>query len=155
MSGNHQDDDNAPSPSDELSQLLEELRVMLPGIQVLFAFLLTVPFTQRFTEITHHQQTTYYMAVLTAGTAAILLISPSAIHRIQRHATDNELRRLLRTSTVLAITGSVVLATALTTVMYLITHILYGSSYAAVAAAFVGGLAALLWFCLPLVLGRS
>src|ERR1041384_2106139 len=65
-----------------LSELLQELRVALPGVQVLFAFLLAVPFQQNFTEITDFQKSVYFVTLLLTAFSAVLLISPSAYHRI-------------------------------------------------------------------------
>src|SRR5436305_11244629 len=66
----------------ELEQLLQELRVAMPGVQVLFAFLLAVPFQQRFTIVTPLQTTTYFVTLLAAGVASALFIAPTAYHRI-------------------------------------------------------------------------
>src|SRR5215475_5710408 len=65
-----------------LGELLQELRVALPGVQVLFAFLLAVPFQQHFTQITEFEKNVYFATLLLTATSAILLISPSAYHRL-------------------------------------------------------------------------
>src|SRR4249919_206872 len=65
-----------------LGELLQELRVALPGVQVLFAFLLAVPFQQNFTKITGFQEKVYFATLLMTAISAILLISPSAYHRM-------------------------------------------------------------------------
>src|SRR6476469_11260691 len=65
-----------------LGELLQELRVALPGVQVLFAFLLAVPFQQNFTKITDFQEKVYFATLLLTALSAVLLISPSAYHRI-------------------------------------------------------------------------
>ena len=65
-----------------LSELLQELRVALPGVQVLFAFLLAVPFQQNFTEITPFQEKAYFATLLFTAISAALLISPTSYHRI-------------------------------------------------------------------------
>jgi len=74
----------------ELIELLNELRVALPGVQVLFAFLLTVAFSQRFVDVTSSQRKIYYVGVLCAATATAFLIAPSAFHRIQFREGDKE-----------------------------------------------------------------
>src|SRR6185437_57648 len=66
----------------ELIELLNELRVALPGVQVLFAFLLVVPFQQRFAAVTDFQKTLYFVSLLLAAGACALLVAPSAYHRI-------------------------------------------------------------------------
>ena len=65
-----------------LGELLQELRVALPGVQVLFAFLLAVPFQQGFTKITSFQKDVYFATLLLTAISAVLLISPSAYHRL-------------------------------------------------------------------------
>ena len=70
--------------------MLGELRVALPGVQVLFAFLLVVPFNQRFPEITTFQTTVYFVTLLLATIASAFLIGPVAHHRVQFREQDKE-----------------------------------------------------------------
>jgi len=132
----------------QLTELLNELRVALPGVQMMFGFLLAVPFSQRFARLSDNQRALYYAAFLTAAAASVCFIAPTAFHRIvwQRGAK----RRLLGVSNVLAIIGTVFLAVAITSVMLFITSFLYGTSL----AVLVGGLAVatfvLLWYVLPI-----
>ena len=72
----------------ELIELLNELRVALPGVQVLFAFLLTVPFSQRFAQTTEFQRDVYFSALMSVAVATALLITPSAFHRIRFRRRD-------------------------------------------------------------------
>src|SRR6478609_3498421 len=65
-----------------LGELLQELRIALPGVQVLFAFLLAVPFQQNFTEITPFQEKTYFVTLLFTAISAALLIAPTSYHRV-------------------------------------------------------------------------
>jgi hypothetical protein len=130
-----------------LQELLGELRVALPGVQVLFAFLLVVPFNQRFPEITSFQQTTYFVTLLLATAASACLIAPTAHHRIEFRAEDK--KRIVFHATRLAIVGLALLASAMTGAVMLITDILYGSSIVAIVAASVALLFALLWFAWP------
>ncbi len=132
----------------ELGELLQELRVALPGIQVLFAFLLTVPFTPRFPSITDVQRNVYFAAFLTAAAATAFFISPTAYHRIRFRAGDKE--RMLKTSNILAIIGTVFLATSIVCVVYLITDILFSGGFAALVTALAAGLFVWLWYALPL-----
>ena len=74
----------------ELIELLNELRVALPGVQVLFAFLLGVPFTQRFGQVTELQKDVYFLTFLCAAVATALLIAPSAYHRLEWRRGDKE-----------------------------------------------------------------
>jgi hypothetical protein len=139
----------------ELIELLNELRVALPGVQVLFAFLLIVPFSQRFPQITAVQRDVYFAAVICTTISAILLIAPTSMHRIQWRQRDKE--RLLATSNQLAIAGTAFLALGMTGVLFLITDILFESRWAAAVCAVAGALFAGLWFVLPLIrrLGSS
>ena len=74
----------------ELIELLNELRVALPGVQVLFAFLLAVPFSQRFSETTDLQRDTFMVALLSTLAGSVFLIAPSAYHRIRFRDRDKE-----------------------------------------------------------------
>src|SRR5437588_7891756 len=87
----------------ELIELLNELRVGLPGVQVLFAFLLTVPFTQRFSRLDSIQRDIYFLAVLSTALASAFLIAPSAYHRLRWRQRDKE--RMLETSNHMAVIG--------------------------------------------------
>jgi uncharacterized membrane protein len=132
----------------ELIELLNELRVALPGVQVLFAFLLTLPFSQRFGQVTRSERDVYFAAFGCATVATALLIAPSAYHRIHFRRHDKE--QLLETSNRLAIAGTVFLALAVACVVYLITDFLYHVVAAAVATAVVAGCFGWFWYGLPL-----
>lgn len=133
----------------ELGELVQELRVMLPGVQVLFAFLLTVPFSQRFDRLSASEEGLFLAALLCAAAASALLISPSAFHRILFRERDKEW--LILVSNRLAIAGTVFLATSMTCALFLVAEFIYGSSLAAGVAAGAGALILLLWYALPLV----
>jgi hypothetical protein len=130
-----------------LQELLGELRVALPGVQVLFAFLLVVPFNQRFADITSFQRSTYFVTLLCATAASACLIAPTAHHRIEFRAQDKE--RIVFGATRLAIAGLALLAAAMTGAVMLITDFLYSSTTVAVVAAAVALLFLLLWFAWP------
>lgn len=131
-----------------LSELLQELRVALPGVQVLFAFLLAVPFQQNFSEITPFQEKVYFATLLLTAISAMLLISPSAYHRMTFRMQQKD--DLVFLANKLAIAGLTFLALAMTGAIVLITDVLYGT----VATVVSGGLAltmfALFWAALPL-----
>jgi len=133
----------------ELIELLNELRVVLPGVQVLFAFLLTVPFTQYFPKVTDGQQRIYFAALLLTAVATAFLIAPTAFHRIRWRDRDKEY--MLKISNKFALVGLVLLASALTCVVWLITDVLYGSPWTIVVTVLVGALFAGLWLALPLL----
>jgi uncharacterized protein involved in cysteine biosynthesis len=105
-----------------LGELLQELRVALPGVQVLFAFLLVVPFNQRFAEITSFQRTIYFITLLCATSACACLIAPTAHHRIEFREQDKE--RIVFGGNRLAIIGLTLLATAMTGAITLVTDCL-------------------------------
>jgi hypothetical protein len=131
-----------------LEQLLGELRVALPGVQVLFAFLLVVPFNQRFPTITSFQQTTYFVTLLLATAASVFLIAPTIHHRIQFRQQDK--RRIVITANRFSIVGLSFLAAAMTGAIMLITDLLYRSSTVAIAAGSVALLFMVVWYAVPL-----
>jgi Family of unknown function (DUF6328) len=130
-----------------LGELLQELRVALPGVQVLFAFLLVVPFNQRFPDITGFQRNVYFVTLLLATAATACLIAPTAHHRIEFRAEDK--RRIVFSANRLAIIGLVLLAAAMTGAVMLITDILYHATTVAIAAGCVAVLFTGLWFAWP------
>jgi len=132
----------------ELIELLTELRVALPGVQVLFAFLLTLPFTQGFDKLSGPQRNVYFATFLCTALAVALLIAPSSYHRLRFRHHDKE--RMLQIANRLLITGMVFVAFAVTGVVYLITDLLFGVQWAAIATAGVAGWFAWFWYGLPL-----
>jgi hypothetical protein len=130
-----------------LQELLGELRVALPGVQVLFAFLLVVPFNQRFADITSFQRTTYLATLLLATAASACLIAPSAHHRIEFRAQDK--RRIIFAANRLAIVGLALLAAAMTGAVTFVTDFLYRSTTVVIVAGLVALLFASLWFAWP------
>ena len=133
----------------ELIELLNELRVALPGVQVLFAFLLAVPFSQRFEQLNAVQEDVFFAAFLCTAVSTALLIAPSAYHRLRWREHDKE--RLLQTSNTLAIAGTAFLAAAITAVVYLVTDLIYGFVTSVVVTLAAGTMFAWLWYALPLV----
>jgi uncharacterized membrane protein len=132
----------------ELMELLNELRVALPGVQVLFAFLLTVPFTQRFSTVTSTQKNVYFASILCTAAATALLIAPSAYHRISFRGHDKE--RMLTTSNQLTIVGMAFLAAAIVLVVWVVTDVLFDGAVVGITTAGVGLGFLLLWYALPL-----
>ena len=132
----------------ELIEFLNELRVVLPGVQVLFAFLLTVPFTNRFSDVTNGQRQVFFVTFLCTTAATALLIAPSAYHRLRWRQHDKE--RMLRTANRLSIGGMVFLTLALVGAVYLVTDMVFHYAAAAVVTAAVGAFFAWFWWGLPL-----
>ena len=131
-----------------LQELLGELRVALPGVQVLFAFLLVVPFNQRFADITSFQQTVYFVTLLLATGASAFLIAPTVHHRLQFRKQEKE--RIVLTANRFAVVGLALLAAAMTGAILLITDLLYGSTTVTIVAGAAGAVFALLWFAVPI-----
>jgi predicted membrane channel-forming protein YqfA (hemolysin III family) len=141
------------SPEDlnrELIELLNELRVALPGVQVLFAFLLAVPFANGWRRVTHFQRDVFFVAFLSTTVATILLIAPSTYHRMRWREHDKE--HILATANRLTIAGSVFLAAAMIAVVLLITDLLFSLGWAVLATALAA--VAFLWFWYGLALAR-
>jgi Family of unknown function (DUF6328) len=130
-----------------LQEFLGELRVALPGVQVLFAFLLVVPFNQRFGEITDFQKTVYFVTLLLTAAASVCLIAPTAQHRVEFRAQHKE--QILFMANRLAILGLGFLAIAMTGAILLITDVLYGSTTTLIVTVAVGLAFALLWYLIP------
>lgn len=133
----------------ELIELLNELRVALPGVQVLFGFLLAVPFTQKFDAITTLQRSVYYFTFMSTTVATIFLIAPTAYHRLRFRQRDKE--QLIQTSTRLTIAGTACLATALSGAVYLVSDLLFHTAATALATAAAAGLLLWFWYGLPLL----
>ena len=133
----------------ELIELLNELRVALPGAQVLLAFLLTLPFTNGWEKISATDRRVYFAAVILSALSIALLIAPSAHHRSRFR--DNIKEHMLHVVNKLAIGGLVLLASAVGCVLWLITDVVYGADRAAWLAAGFGVFVAALWFVVPLL----
>ena len=137
----------------ELIELLNELRVALPGVQVLFAFLLIVPFQQRFLTITDLDRGLYFVAFIATTLSCVLLIAPTTYHTIRYEHSDKE--RLIRYGERMLIGGTIFLGAAIVAVAFLIGNILYGGVLAAVATAFLGAWLVWFWYGVPLTRKRN
>jgi hypothetical protein len=133
----------------EWGELVEEHRLAMPGTQVLFAFLLILPFQQRFEDLSQNQVYVYFSALVCAAVAIVLLITPTANHRLRWRRGDKE--ALLRSANRTAIAATVFLAAGMTASVYLITDILFGEPATVAVTAPLAGLFVLLWYGLPLV----
>jgi hypothetical protein len=137
----------------ELMELLQELRVVLPGVQVLLAFLLTAPFQQRFAQLPGSLRNVFFASIACATVATALLIAPSAHHRLRWREREKE--RLLQMANRLAIWGTLFLAAAIVLALYVITDLLFATWLAALTAVLATILFAWLWYALPLLGGSS
>jgi Na+/melibiose symporter-like transporter len=135
----------------ELIELLNGLRVILPGVQVLLAFLLTVPFSSGFGKATSSEQILYFVTVLLTVAATGALTMPAAYHRLRFRQGDKE--RMLRISNVFAIVGLALLTLAMASVVFLITNVLYGIAAAVPVALVCLAVLAFAWFAVPLFWG--
>jgi amino acid transporter len=133
----------------ELIELLNELRVALPGVQVLFAFLLAVPFSQRFDQVTDVQKDAYMVALLSTLAGSVFLMAPAAHHRIRFRDPDKE--SLLKLANVFAIVGTIFLAVGMTAVVFLVTDLIFKDPVTAVVTGLTAGLFAVVWFLLPVL----
>ena len=135
-------DEERPRSKEELDQewgeLVEEHRLAMPGVQVLFGFLLILPFQNRFQELSTDQEYVYFSALLCAVVATVLLITPTATHRIRWRQQDKEALLLLATRS--AIAATVFMAASITASVYLITDYLFGEPATAIVAAVVAAL---------------
>jgi hypothetical protein len=131
----------------ELIELLNELRVALPGVQVLFAFLLTVPFAQGFATVTDFQRDLFFATLSSTAVASVLLIAPSAWHRLRFRQKDKE--HILLSSNLMSIAGLAFLALAMIGAVLLIADYLFGFPQNVIAGALAAALFACFWAILP------
>jgi Family of unknown function (DUF6328) len=147
-------DSGAPSETQdqrinrELIELLNELRVALPGVQVLFAFLLAVPFTQRFQQLTDGQEYAFFISLLCTTVGSALLIAPSSYHRLRFRERDKE--QMLQTSNRLAIAGTLFLAFAMTSAVYLVTDLVFHATLTLIVTGIAAATFGWFWYGLPL-----
>jgi hypothetical protein len=137
----------------ELIELLNEIRVALPGAQVLFAFLLTLPFTQRFGALTNLDRDAYFAAFLCTAVGTSMLMAPTMHHRLRFREHDKE--RMLLSFNKLILGGSVFLAAAIALSVYVVTGMLFQSTWAAITGGVLAAWLVALWYVLPLVQRRG
>ena len=132
----------------ELIELLNELRVALPGVQVLFAFLLVAPLSSGWDDVDEGQQASYLLALLGSVLGTTLLIAPSAYHRLRWRERNKE--RMLRVSNRLAVGGLACVAVSMTASVFLVTAVVLPGAIAAIVTAATLLCFALGWFVLPI-----
>jgi Kef-type K+ transport system membrane component KefB len=131
-----------------LDQVLQELRIVLPGVQVLFGFLLAVPFSSRFSRVDGFERDVYFAALLLSAVSVALLMAPSMQHRILFR--QEQKRYLVGVASVMTIAGMTSLALAIVLSLVLVAHFLFGSAAAWAAGGLSFGAFALIWYALPL-----
>ena len=142
----HESDDERRNR--QLVELLNELRVALPGVQMLFGFLLAVPFSARFDSISNGQRNLYYLTFIATALASVCFIAPTSFHRVvwERHLKAT----LIRLSSALALIGTGFLAVAVACAVGLVTDLLFGSPWATLAAAIAAMILLIVWYLVPL-----
>jgi Na+/melibiose symporter-like transporter len=137
----------------ELIELLNELRVALPGVQVLFAFLLILPFQQRFESINDVERAVFFAALLASAAAAATLIAPSIYHRLNFRRRNKE--RMLQDANKLLLAGSALTAVGIACSIFLVADLVFGFAVAALATVGTIVVYGGLWALLPLARRRD
>jgi hypothetical protein len=144
----HRDETDTERLDRNLIELLQEVRVVQTGVQVLFAFLLTVPFSARFDEITGFQRGVYFTALVGAAAASVLLLAPTAVHRILFRLGQKEY--MVEVSNRLTLGGLVATAVAMIAAMLLVSDVMFGTGLALVIAFVTAVAFGVVWALLPL-----
>lgn len=131
----------------QMSELLSELRIALPGVQILFAFLLTAPFAQGFQRITETQKTLFYATLLATAASLICLIAPSATHRMRFHKSDRAF--IVESANKFLIAGLAFMGTAIVLAIAMVTDFLYDHWIVWVAPSAIAVVLAGVWFIRP------
>jgi hypothetical protein len=137
----------------QMLELLNELRVALPGVQILFGFLLTVPFAQGFERVTTLQRTLFYATLLATATSTICLIAPSAIHRLRFHKHDRVF--IIESANRFVIAGLIFLAMAIVLAIAMVTDFLYDDWITWAAPTAIALALFVIWFLRPLLRGSA
>jgi hypothetical protein len=137
-----------PEERQRYRELLEELRTILPGVQVLFAFLLTAPFSQRFAELDEHGRDLYAVALVGTALVTVILMSPASYHRIApRRARAGRLRTGIR----LMVAGMLVLGASIIVAVFTVMRFIFGPGVGVAVASGLVGVLLLLWYVIPLL----
>jgi amino acid transporter len=132
----------------EHNELLQELRSLIPGANVLLGFLLAVSFANRFDELDHFEQYVYYITLVSTAVAVVLFMAPAAHHRLRFREGDKD--RILRKGNREAIAGTVASSIAFTGVLYLVTERIFGTTAAVLTALVFFAFTAWRWWSLAL-----
>ena len=131
-----------------LDELLQELRIAIPGIQFLFAFLLVVPFQQGWVNVTDFEKNVYYVALLATAVAGVCLMGAPARHRLRFRDMDK--KWVVESSHKYAVAGLAFLGVAITTVILLVSHVVFSPATAIIATVLIAGAILWVWFGAPL-----
>ncbi len=132
----------------EYSELFEEIRVLIPGAEVLFGFLLAIRFTQQFADLTSVQEYVYYATLLSTAVALVLLLAPAVHHRLRFREGDKEY--LLRKANREAIAGSAAIALAFSGALFVVTDLVFSTVAAVVVTALFVAFTAWRWWAVAL-----
>jgi Family of unknown function (DUF6328) len=146
-------DDERDRTERQMAELLQELRVALPGVQILFAFLLTVPFAQGFERVTSFQRDLFFATLLCTAVSTACLIAPTATHRLRFHKRDR--KYVIESANALLIAGLAFLALAIILAVTLITDYLFDGALRWIWPAVVALVTVVLWFARPLARSDS
>lgn len=151
--GREEDASDPHEVDDQFRSLLEGLRTTIPGVMVLFSFLLILPLQSSFGEISRSNTFIFYLAFTSAALSAVLLIAPSVHQRVRAPISGIRRRALshVMTATKLAIVGTVLFMISISSVVYLVSSLVFTDLLAALATAVVSAVAGWGWFFLPLV----
>jgi Kef-type K+ transport system membrane component KefB len=147
------DDDERERTERQLAELLQELRVALPGVQILFAFLLTVPFAQGFQRVTNFQKDLFFATLMCTAVSTACLIAPTATHRLRFHKRDR--KYVIEAAHRLTIAGLVFLALAMVCAVALITDFLFDGTARWIWPILIAVVIAVFWFIRPLARSDS
>ena len=136
-----------------MAELLQELRVALPGVQILFAFLLTVPFAQGFERVTSFQKHLFFATLLCTAVSTACFIAPTATHRLRFHKRDREY--VIESANTLLIAGLAFLSLAIIGAVSLITDFLFDGGARWIWPALIALIIVVLWFVRPLARSDS
>ena len=132
----------------EYSELLEEIRVLIPGAEVLFGFLLAIRFTQQFAELSSGQEYVYYVTLLSTAIALVLLLAPAVHHRLRFREGDKEY--LLRKATRETLAGSAAIALAFSGALFVVTDLIFSRPAAVIVTALFVAFTAWRWWAVAL-----
>jgi Family of unknown function (DUF6328) len=133
----------------EHGELLEELRSLIPGAEVLFGFLLAILFTNQFKDLDRLQEVVYYITLGSTAVALVLLLAPAAYHRMRFREGDKEV--MMRKGNREAIAGTAALALAFSGVVFVVTDLLYGRTPGYIAAGILFAFTAWRWWVIALI----
>src|SRR3954449_5881960 len=147
-----EDEDEHSKRNRQLEQLLQETRVIMPGVQVLFAFLLAVVFQQRFQKTTDFQRDVFLATILGATASTVCFIAPAAWHRLLFQQKDK--RHIIKVANRFVISGLVLLALSMTFALVLVCDVAFSGTTAALVPALSFSIFGWFWFLAPLMLRR-